>query len=606
MFYQTQVIKLTRDGVIDVQGKKLSLIGNKIVKVGDYVWTDGKVVFGHTPIRGGGILYNEPSGIPILAQDDLSGNELRGYFSKNGKFKPYLIMSDSWITNSDKKFGHGIETFNNEEIIDAHFADDGDKIIVTNGIFQDSRTLNTTYVWIHVNDTYTFYVDRTHWTLDELKISIDRPFVMGNTLGSENLETVKAPAKIFINDKDEKEIDLEPYAKDVEARALLCAEKIMAQSYTVDDVEANDVTTICGYVKLEELTSDFRSTPSSIRAPEGLVDEPAHPPPDEPFIAYSTAYILTSNSDDKVFEGTIFAAAYGFCFPYIKPRFISNESYYFYNGFPRNKIYEYKCVPFGFSCIFRVENNNVQSEPVAFRDFGGIDSDVTIHADNNYLTYLLGGVDTDIKYVTLLSSRHIKLTTDFPSKDFEDLLPVGDGFYQMNKFGLLSFFNSVREKISENIPVHENFCHVEIEHGEFLTESFSLFLNDTPYLKYKIYTCDNIIQEKQFHFIHSNTGYTVITYDDAGNIIDSFVERPEQEENTFPPVDGYYIKQEDGTFEPLHFTPLFYQFKNGNYLYGVKGGKLYLKSKDGTEQLIGDGLKNFRLQELKTISKAKR
>ncbi|MBR2774358.1 MAG: hypothetical protein IKD73_05130 [Selenomonadaceae bacterium] len=50
MFYQTQVKSIIQGGVIDVHGKELSIIGNKLVKKGDFVWTDGKVVFGHTPI----------------------------------------------------------------------------------------------------------------------------------------------------------------------------------------------------------------------------------------------------------------------------------------------------------------------------------------------------------------------------------------------------------------------------------------------------------------------------------------------------------------------------------------------------------------------------
>lgn len=121
MFYQTQVKSIIQGGVIDVHGKELSLIGNKLVKKGDFVWTDGKVVFGHIPIRGGGVLHAEQSGIPVLA------NNLRGYFNLNGDFKSYNIKGDEWIVNDKNHYAHDED---DAEIIDADFADDGELFTV--------------------------------------------------------------------------------------------------------------------------------------------------------------------------------------------------------------------------------------------------------------------------------------------------------------------------------------------------------------------------------------------------------------------------------------------------------------------------------------------
>ncbi|MBQ4494666.1 MAG: hypothetical protein II968_02760 [Selenomonadaceae bacterium] len=70
-------------------------------------------------------------------------------------------------------------------------------------------------------------------------------------------------------------------------------------------------------------------------------------------------------------------------------------------------------------------------------------------------------------------------------------------------------------------------------------------------------------------------------------------------------MDGYYIKCPTGIFEPLQFTPVFYQFNGNSYIYGIKGGKLYRNS-NGKSVEVADGLKNFRLCELKRISKAKK
>ena len=69
-------------------------------------------------------------------------------------------------------------------------------------------------------------------------------------------------------------------------------------------------------------------------------------------------------------------------------------------------------------------------------------------------------------------------------------------------------------------------------------------------------------------------------------------------------MDGIYVKNKDGTFEDFYFKPVLKKLKNGNYLLGAYGGKLYIKTPKGIQE-VGDGLKNLRLAELKNITKAK-
>ena len=52
--------------------------------------------------------------------------------------------------------------------------------------------------------------------------------------------------------------------------------------------------------------------------------------------------------------------------------------------------------------------------------------------------------------------------------------------------------------------------------------------------------------------------------------------------------------------------------KNGKFLFGIRkdeeheiDGALYKVDRDGTVEQVGNGLKNFRLRELKKISKSK-
>ena len=126
MFYRTQIKSVTSGGVVDTTGRSLRFIGFLPVKAGDFVFTDGTFVFGNAPPKGAPAVFDEPSGIPVLGDFDSSGeNELRGYFTANGRYKTYGIADDDWITNSKYKFNHGEETLNGEKVIDAEFDTDG-------------------------------------------------------------------------------------------------------------------------------------------------------------------------------------------------------------------------------------------------------------------------------------------------------------------------------------------------------------------------------------------------------------------------------------------------------------------------------------------------
>lgn len=616
MFYVTQIKSVGQSGVIDVQGRRLNFIGYLPVKAGDSVYTDGNVIFGNAPPKGAPAIFDNPSGIPVLADEDSSGkNELRGYFTNRGKYKRFSIAGDDWITNSEKKYSHDEEDDgDDDDIIDAEITDDGDEFIVKKGIYQDSRTLETTKVEAHLFDSYLFYHDKIELSRLCLWIWVNGFIVVKQSLGSEDFPNEQTSVKVLKNGEIDKEIDLEPFAKDVEARALQCAAEIMKKSYTEEDVQNNDLEPVAdstyegkilysnvSYTTPEEITANSRLRTTYYvtnygygrvpYTPSGTINEGAYSPPDEPFIAYTSVHILTSNFDEDGFKGTVFATTYGYCFPHIQPRFLFISTS-LVSGKEFFRIYEWKCVPFGVSCIYKVDGSNATFEPIAFRDFGGVDSDIRVIEGNYPLGVGTGsGIDTDILANSVLSDRHIELLTNFEVKDFgEVFLPVGEGFYKMDKFGRLTFYDSKKNLVAENIPVHDDFYHVEIEHGEFSPVTY--YFNDKPLLSCKIYTSDGEVEEA---YIRPRN----VTWIDTGKTV------IQGELGTMPPMDGYYIKQANGTLEPLNFTPLFYQFKNGDCLCGVRGGKLYLKTSDGVEQ-VGEGVKNFRLRELKNIRKAKK
>lgn len=606
MFYVTTIQSVRGNLAVDTQGKALSLIGYLPVQAGDSVFTDGTVIFGHAPPKGETILLDEElSGIPLLGDSCLlNDGELRGYFTRQGKYKQFKVFQDDWIVNSEKDFAHGNDFQSDEKIIDAEITANGDEFIVTGGIYHDRRSpLLSCYVLKPFNDDRLFV-----WEIPRL-ISFFGTFFVSQYLGSDYFPDSKKPASIFRNGQNENSLDLQPYARDVEERALLAAQKIMEQQYTEEDIENNDIRTILISKKNPNYDWDFdyyetysyrhvekiyeiRSESDHPWAPAGTLDEPLSQlprRPEQPFIAYTTAYVLTCSVGDNGFDGIVFAASYGYCFPYIKPGMA--ELFY---TIGITHLYEWKCVPFGASCLYRINSSEIS--PIAFRDFGGIDSDiVVIKEDTAFLQTITVGHATNTPVSTVLDTRHLSLLSGLPALELDEnfLLPVGNGFYHMDTFGRLTFFNSDRQKIADNIPVHDDFFHVEVEHGEFdETDIYNARFNNKPWLVCNVYSSDGKVQKT-----HMDIG--------AG-APDGIIAESDKQPVDVAPLDGYYIKQSNGSLVPLQFTPLFFQFKNGSYLYGVKGGKLFFKKKNGEELLIGDGLRNFRLRELKDMSKAKK
>lgn len=63
LFYRTQIKSVTDYGAVDMAGKKLQFMGYLPVKAGDWVFTDGRFIFGNVPPRGSPATFGEdPSG----------------------------------------------------------------------------------------------------------------------------------------------------------------------------------------------------------------------------------------------------------------------------------------------------------------------------------------------------------------------------------------------------------------------------------------------------------------------------------------------------------------------------------------------------------------
>lgn len=595
MFYRTQIKSVTSAGVVDKDGKTLTFMGYLPVKAGDWVFTDGTYIFGNVPPKGSPApLGDEPGGIPILADTSYISEEdeaLRGYFDKSGKFKKYAVAWDDWITNSEKNFAHGVKVFEDDIVIDADILDDGTQLIVTGGYSCTNTVLDTASVAFVPDDR--LFSGRYLWILT--------PTVFQQKLGLEIFPDVNTPTRVYeirSSGTGLKEINLDAYADDVEEHALEAAERIMAQSH-VKSLNTR-------YMTMDDMMKVYyrsRNDPARL----------AKPPPAAPVITQTTVQILSCYHDeenDNGVGGYIFAATYGYCFPHIQPRFAKTWGSGYYSdlraeGFEwaAYLIDEWKSVPFGFSALYKITDD--EPEPISSRYYGGVKyEDVVTDTSKIFVVDSGGGSSVSDAY-KVLQRRYMELLPNLEgtNEDADITIPVGDGFCQMDKFGRLSFYNSDEELVAEDIPVHENFLHVEIEHGEYDAHFPICFFNNKPHINCKLYTPDGV--EERVLYLDDIT-WILYHNDFEASTRTIMDECNEQAEKNIPPLDGYYIQNDDDSLEPLQFTPLFHQFKDGSYLYGVRGGELRFKDKDGKETLIGDGIRNFHLKELKKISKAKR
>ena len=159
---------------------------------------------------------------------------------------------------------------------------------------------------------------------------------------------------------------------------------------------------------------------------------------------------------------------------------------------------------------------------------------------------------------------------------------VGDGNYTMNKFGQITFYDSDENILAENIPIHDDFCYGEID---------SCFVDTltTSQINYTLYTSDGNSQAKTIELDNF-----LIKFDTAYNATS-----PTKPQNFFG-----LLTDTENFYNAFTLKPIIKKLSDGKYLFGNHGGKLYLKTGDNIQE-VGDNLKNFRLEELKNMKKAK-
>lgn len=105
-------------GIIDESGRFLRMAGSIHVKPGDTVWTDGNIVYGHSPTKEKAALPTRRSGIPYHGYDASYRDGQRqlpyGAFKKSGGIYPYNFVQNAAYMKSLNYLTTWMYTYNNK------------------------------------------------------------------------------------------------------------------------------------------------------------------------------------------------------------------------------------------------------------------------------------------------------------------------------------------------------------------------------------------------------------------------------------------------------------------------------------------------------------
>lgn len=620
MFYATKIKSIGSGYVIDVQGKQLTFVGDFPCKVGDTVFSDGKFIFGHAPPRGSTAIFDEPNGIPILASSDVE--QLRGYFTDSGTLKKYSIKGDEWIVNDKKKYAHDNEDVEDAEIdeqkiIDAEISEDGSTLIVADGFYRKCHAIkyhNHLYnmVSVRARENNSFVSD--HRFVYNIIPIVGQEITLGA-----DADDLDIPVTVYKDGEKVIEIPLGEYTQLVEEQCWRCKDELL------------------------ELSADITHAINFIQQPA---------PPSNSFIALSYARVETFRIDPKGnWDAIISAAAYGHCFLYI---LLNGSLFYtlFADDSLRSFSHSLEIALELFEYVIFTEQHypfldieHIEQYP----PFNGSKKD----SEGNYTDAYMRYIETKLQYyIPLVRFTHYKwepfifssfslfhvhngdiVSTIINASGGGNEFEVTESWDEVNQYGNFDspsdFISTpsrpypddngnftVIEKNKWNFPLGDDY----FLHGDGLN-FISIMKNDEIVLEISDFIKDNLTDIKILPYYPMPL---LTTFDDVASRSTEDLETfnhiyitkfsyEEYEEALFN-----YLLADDTRkiylplwshwgFDDFFFLNLsFLALKNSNALLGFHDGTLYKIDNQGSIKKVGDDLKNFRLRELKPISKAKK
>lgn len=513
MFYATKIQSVSNGVAVDEHGRTLRFIGFLNVKAGDTVYTDGRVIFGNVKPKGGSDVVDEPGGIPALADN------LRGYFTKNGRYCRYKIAGEEWIVNGKKNFFHDKDA---DQIIDAEIAVEEGK---ETGVYLVEK----------ITRGETDYECELIIRKNELEISRIKMRELSEaaeTLAKSYVEIVDVP-----NHTPEDLIDVQAWLRNF---------KILPDGSWTALVEY-DITAERRFEGRDVYINTIDNTVTTYD--EGLFDDS-----------------FDENKLPGALKHTIFDTYRPIRWYEETTSYNVIETLY---EVPHDKTYDTTA---HCKLIFKFSSDNDPQKIFEQSEFTPFEME-----ENEYKIYP-GGVPDDIKE---FSRKHIPQTDTFPYPASRVVLrryPTGGTYYEFIIYGL-----RIGVPVESVIEDNRQFSGwvAEVLHYDSRT------LPDAPDYKNGKFEYDS------FSFPVQDDFAAQFSYDEDEDVwhLDSV---------TLDGTEIFSVEVDNPLQANLSVIPL-----RRGYLFGVRHDKLYSIDENGTAAQRGYNFKNFRLRELKKMSRAK-
>lgn len=651
-FFQTQ-LRQVFDGLgIDTSGRRLIFVGSLPVEAGDYVWTDGTVIFGNVSKKTLSPMIAEKAGIPVhggvgewFLEDDPEQFRV-GYCKSSGTFKDYNIVRGDWIVNDGENIRAGDETFEEQKVLDAELGEEGELFLVTDGRYRENqvrRYTNNLYLRRYrcpatLGDAFSEFSVGTSDGRPTFACLVYTYAYNGSTVAFGLDPAQELPPELCNADRDIKffrngeqigSFNLKSFADAAAELAWTIEPKIMANTST--DTAAINLT--------------------------------QQPAPPEAFIAMKYARVISMHvSKNGDWDAIISASAYGYCFPYL-----SLKASIFFASFPND---EYKTFSDELERCMNIFDEVVEEgwyDTLTFElypPFTGDKKDDNGDWTEEYKAYVLqkaafsvprarftykvwypilfnsfivtrvhngeiveviqsnagGGLTVELRELEW-DEKHLEpesVFTDFVAESAPPLkkewtFPLDDEFYfRADGIRIKSIFaRDGDEKILDIAP-----ATAQTLHGVYYFYETS-FIFPTRFVYPKTADSSNTDSRAQHFASAMSTPLNSVfnryilrpmpmyhialadyTEDEAGGYFKDY-------SNVY--LDAWYRWGPDHfpLSESLGLQHVFVKLRGGACLLGIHGGNLIKINADGTVDVILHDLKNFRLHEMRKITRAK-
>ena len=597
MFYSTTIKSIGNTGVVDTQGRYLRFIGNLPAKEGDTVYTDGKYIFGNAPPKGSPAIFDETSGIPVLGDEDASGEEeLRGYFTTSGKYKRYRVKGDEWITNAEKTYAHdgSFEGIDDDNIIDAEIALDKNgaedgvytvEKIITDIVAPNAESYDEAYYYVKRNIHYDDRLTRSICK-DKIKNTQQANLTLNNDTAEYIMrdEITLKKCELIIR-KDGKELDrinLSDLVKDFEEEAKNYV-RVSTPYHEPED-----------YIKSRAVVHNFKILPDGnwvaiieteiiterglyndkldyVKTTDGDIQQVGSRMGHDEALELAIAMLANWGLSDIV--GTSGSESGASQLPWVTEirGWVDYYDYFVVKG-------DYQNIFIHMNVTFKITSDATIEKIFWSRDIPSfhIKDAKIIDADTNPSP--INEADERGYFTEQLVSKH---TAKGEANAMQALiggqipLAIADGSkYSDDKFLIITYHYD-----SDNLPEYEGRFSNEY------VEDFTFPVQDDYQAKMQLQATSHA----------TYWAWLLGVYDEKGK-----------------KVVGE-IKPNYGRLDSWNMSIV--SLKDGGYLFGIHAdpdneisgaGKLYKVDTKGNLEQVGDGVKNFRLREMKKISKAKR